>query len=349
MSSVVFVAGARPNFVKIAPLLRAADAVSLRNELVHTGQHYDFSLSGMFFDQLGIRAPDAHLDVGSASHGVQTGRIMAAFDTWLAARSTRLVVVVGDVNSTMACALVAAKRGIRVAHVEAGLRSFDRTMPEEVNRVVTDHVSDLLLVSEPAGLDNLAREGIAADKVKFVGNVMIDTLVAQLPAARALPPPLPRETYAVVTLHRPSNVDSPARLAQIAAFLRRLAERMPVVFPAHPRTKKALAATSLGTVKLCDPLGYREFLSLVDGARLVITDSGGLQEETTFLGMRCITLRTTTERPITVTRGTNVVVGDDLDAAWRAAIDPPPRRPAEIEGWDGRAAARVVDEIAAIS
>jgi UDP-N-acetylglucosamine 2-epimerase (non-hydrolysing) len=354
MSSVVFVAGARPNFVKIAPLLRELDVRGnpFPSELVHTGQHYNFAMSGVFFEQLGIRAPDVHLDVGSASHGIQTGKIMAAFDTWLAGRAAppRAVVVVGDVNSTLACALVAAKRGIPVAHVEAGLRSFDRAMPEEINRVVTDAVSDLLLVSEPSGMENLAREGIAPAKVKYVGNVMIDTLVHQLPAARALPLPfaLSRGSYAVVTLHRPSNVDAPERLAALAGLLRRLAAEIPVVFPIHPRTHQRLAGLDLGRVHACAPLGYREFLGLVDGARLVLTDSGGIQEETTYLGIPCITLRTTTERPVTVTRGTNVLVGDDLDAAWRVVIDARdrPRSPAQlIDGWEGAAAGRAISTL----
>ncbi len=364
MGSVVFVAGARPNFMKIAPVLRALAGRGgpLTARLVHTGQHYDFEMSGVFFEQLGIREPDVHLQVGSASHGVQTGRIMAAFEEHLASAPPPAgVVVVGDVNSTMACALVAVKMGIRVAHVEAGLRSFDRTMPEEINRLVTDAVADLLLVSEPAGLRNLEREGIPAERVRYVGNVMIDTLVDQLPAARALGMPdrlgLPGRGYALVTLHRPSNVDSRERLAGLVDFLVRLAGEMPVFFPIHPRTDRRLDEFGLRArivaeprLRLSPPIGYREFLGLMDGARLALTDSGGIQEETTHLGVPCITLRANTERPVTTTHGTNTLVGDDLLAAWaiiEQILAGRQEQPAPIDGWDGHAAERVVDCLAA--
>jgi UDP-N-acetylglucosamine 2-epimerase (non-hydrolysing) len=362
MSEVVLVAGARPNFMKLAPLLRElARCGQLRGILVHTGQHYDHAMSGVFFEQLRMPSPDVHLEVGSASHGVQTGRIMVAFEDCLAARAAppRGVVVVGDVNSTMACALVAVKRGIPVAHVEAGLRSFDRTMPEEINRIVTDAISDLLLVSEPAGLENLAREGIPAERVRYCGNVMIDSLVDQLPAARALEMParsgVSRGAYAVATLHRPSNVDTPGRLHELIAFLQRVGGELPVVFPVHPRTDKMLgelglrdALASGGRVRPTPPLGYREFLGLMEGARLVVTDSGGIQEETTYLGVPCVTLRASTERPVTVTQGTNTLVGEDLDRAWDVCASllcqaPGPAQP--IDGWDGRAATRVVDAL----
>ncbi len=360
MGFVVFVAGARPNFMKIAPILRALGSGSggLASQLVHTGQHYDFEMSGVFFEQLGIRAPDVHLQVGSASHGVQTGRIMAAFEEHLNGlpQPPRGVVVVGDVNSTMACTLVAVKLGIPVAHVEAGLRSFDRTMPEEINRLVTDAVADLLLVSEPAGLANLAREGIPEDRIRYVGNVMIDTLVEQLPAARALAVAerlgLAPTGYALVTMHRPSNVDERARLTQLVAFLRRVAAAMPVVFPIHPRTGRKLDDFGLRHelaadphVHLLPPLGYREFLSLMAGARLAVTDSGGIQEETTYLGIPCVTLRANTERPVTVTHGTNTLVGDALDAAWEVVgqvLGATYKEPTPIDGWDGHAAERVV-------
>lgn len=363
MRTVVFVAGARPNFVKIAPLLceSGARGTPFRAELVHTGQHYDFEMSGVFFDQLGIRSPDAFLQVGSATHGVQTGRIMHSFDEWLAARREppAAVVVVGDVNSTMACALVAAKRGIPVAHVEAGLRSFDRTMPEEINRVVTDAVSDLLLVSEPAGLANLAKEGIASARIEYVGNVMIDTLVRQLPEARALSVAsrwqLATQGYAVVTLHRPSNVDVEPRLASLATFLRSVAAQIPLVFAVHPRTVQRLRDLELADVlsrtpglHMCPPLSYREFLSLVASSRLVLTDSGGIQEETTYLDVPCITLRTTTERPVTVSDGSNVLVGEDLNAAACAVADVIAGRAKHarpIEGWDGRASSRILDAL----
>ena len=362
MHDVVLVAGARPNFMKLAPLVRElARRERLRGILVHTGQHYGRDMSGVFFEQLGLPSPDVHLEVGSASHGVQTGRIMAAFEDYLAARPTppRGVVVVGDVNSTMACALVAVKRGIPVAHVEAGLRSFDRTMPEEINRIVTDSISDLLLVSEPAGLDNLAREGVPAERVRYCGNVMIDSLVDQLPAARALEMParlgVSRGGYAVATLHRPSNVDAPDRLRELIAFLRRVGDALPVLFPVHPRTDKTLGDLGLrsalaagGRVRPTPPLGYREFLGLMEGARLVVTDSGGIQEETSFLGVPCVTLRANTERPVTLTRGTNQLAGEDLDRAWGvcASVLREPLRPARpIDGWDGRAATRVVDAL----
>ncbi len=363
MGPVLFVAGARPNLMKIAPILRANEARGrpLADVLVHTGQHYDFEMSGVFFEQLGIREPDVHLQVGSASHGIQTARIMSSFEEHLLGRGDRPrgVVVVGDVNSTMACTLVATKLGIPVAHVEAGLRSFDRAMPEEINRLVTDAIADLLLVSEPAGLVNLAREGVAADKIKYVGNVMIDTLVHQRAGARALELParlgLDRGGYALVTLHRPANVDSRERLGALVGFLRRLAAVMPTVFPIHPRTDKQLAEFGLraeldatpGLHRL-PPQGYQEFLGLMDGARLVVSDSGGIQEETSFLGVPCITMRTTTERPVTVTGGTNTLVGDDLEVAWRVVEEvlAGKHRPgAPIDGWDGRAAERVIDEL----
>lgn len=359
---VVLVAGARPNFMKLAPLLRELQRRGTsRATLVHTGQHYGHEMSGVFFEQLRMPSPDVHLEIGSASHGVQTGRIMAAFEEYLAARPAppRGVVVVGDVNSTLACALVAVKRGIPVAHVEAGLRSADRTMPEEINRIVTDSISDLLLVSEPAGLDNLAHEGVPEVRVRYCGNVMIDSVVDQLPAARALEMParlgLTRGAYAIATLHRPSNVDAPARLRELIAFLGRVGRELPVVFPVHPRTERMLSDVGLrdeladrGEVRLSPPLGYREFLGLMESARFVVTDSGGIQEETTFLGVPCVTLRANTERPVTVTRGTNTLVGDDLDRAWevcRGYLDRAPRAAQPIEGWDGRAAARVVDEL----
>jgi UDP-N-acetylglucosamine 2-epimerase (non-hydrolysing) len=363
MGSLLFIAGARPNFMKVAPILRALRARAQHHsaELVHTGQHYDFDMSGVFFEQLGIPAPDAHLQVGSGSHGVQTGRIMAAFDEYLAARREppSAVVVVGDVNSTMACALVASKRGIRVVHVEAGLRSFDRTMPEEINRLVTDAVSDLLLVSEPAGLENLACEGIASDKVRYVGNVMIDTLVDQLPSARALDMPkrfgMGEREYALLTLHRPSNVDQPNRLRLLTAFLADIGKQLPVIFPVHPRTEKTLTELGLrnlldrdGRVRVTSPLGYREFLGLMANARVVITDSGGIQEETTYLNVPCITLRSNTERPITITRGSNTLVGEDLAKAAELighVLTGSRKQVQPIDGWDGRAAERVVDAL----
>ena len=360
LPTVVLVAGARPNFMKVAPILRAwsAGAPGLRPVLVHTGQHYDAAMSDVFFEELGIPAPEVHLAVGAGSHGAQTARILEAFEAYLQglAAPPRGVVVVGDVNSTMACTLAATKLGVPVAHVEAGLRSFDRAMPEEINRLVTDAVADLLLTSEPAGAVNLAREGVDPARVVFVGNVMIDSLVQQLDAARALAMParlgLTPGRYALVTLHRPSNVDEPARLAALVDFLRTAAQTTPVVFPLHPRTRGRLEATGLYKrldeapgVTLLGPLSYRENLGLMAGARLVLTDSGGIQEESSYPGVPCLTLRRNTERPVTVTQGTNTLVGDDLDAARRGLNDVEAGRykaGQTIEGWDGHAAVRVV-------
>lgn len=360
LPTVVLVAGARPNFMKVAPILRAwsAGAPGLRPVLVHTGQHYDAAMSDVFFEELGIPAPEVHLAVGAGSHGAQTARILEAFEAYLQglAAPPRGVVVVGDVNSTMACTLAATKLGVPVAHVEAGLRSFDRAMPEEINRLVTDAVADLLLTSEPAGAVNLGREGVDPGRVVFVGNVMIDTLVQQLDAARALAMParlgLAPGRYALVTLHRPSNVDEPARLAALVDFLRTAAATTPVVFPLHPRTRGRLEATGLYKrldeapgVTLLGPLSYRENLGLMAEARLVLTDSGGIQEESSYLGVPCLTLRRNTERPVTVTQGTNTLVGDDLDAARRGLNDIEAGRykaGQTIEGWDGHAAVRVV-------
>lgn len=363
MENLVFVAGARPNFMKIAPILRALETRDDRvpATLVHTGQHYDSGMSEIFFRQLGIREPDVHLQVGSGTHGAQTARVMISFEEYLLSlpKPPAGVVVVGDVNSTMATALVAVKLGIPVAHVEAGLRSFDRRMPEEINRLVTDAVADLLLVSEPDGLRNLANEGIDESKIRYVGNVMIDTLVHQLAEARTLDTGealgLSEGGYALITLHRPSNVDTAERLADVVDFLRRLGAELPAVFPVHPRTANKLKEFGLRArledapgIHLLEPLGYRENLGLMQGARLVITDSGGIQEETTFLGVPCVTLRPSTERPVTVTEGTNTVVGEDLERAWQVVSDILAGRyksGQKVDGWDGRAAERVVDAL----
>lgn len=345
--------------MKVAPILRELASRGLRGDLVHTGQHYDYEMSGVFFEQLGLAKPDAFLQVGSGPHGVQTGKIMVAFEEYLVGRTKppSSVIVVGDVNSTMACALVAVKRGIRVVHVEAGLRSFDRAMPEEINRIVTDSVSDLLLVSDPAGIDNLRCEGIADEKVKFVGNVMIDSLVHQLPEAKALGMAdrfgLSKGSYAIVTLHRPSNVDVDEKLRALAKFVGELANKVPVVFPIHPRTEKRMndlgIRDALGAAKLTAPLGYREFLGLMSGTRIAVTDSGGIQEETSFLGIPCVTMRLNTERPVTITHGTNRLVGEDLALAMHVVDEllATPAKPAAIDGWDGRAAGRIVDALLA--
>ena len=361
--SIVVVAGARPNFVKVAPIMRALEAIEppIDRRLVHTGQHYDAGMSDVFFEQLGIPAPDVHLNVGSGTHGAQTARVLAAFEEYLLAarRPPRGVVVVGDVNSTLACALAAVKLRIPVAHVEAGLRSFDRAMPEEINRMATDAIVDLLLTSEPSGDENLRREGVPAERIRFVGNVMIDSLVRELPAARALGTPaahgLAAGRFALVTLHRPSNVDGAERLEALAGFLERMAARLPTVFPAHPRTRASLDRFGLMPrilgargLSLLDPLGYRENLGLMADAALVVTDSGGMQEETTYLGVPCLTLRPGTERPVTVTLGTNTVVGEDLgraEALVTEILAGRYKRGSAVPGWDGKAAERVADAL----
>lgn len=352
------IVGARPNFVKAAPvaleLLAAADRWAPR--LVHTGQHYDTNLSGLFFDQLGIR-PDLNLEIGSGSHAVQTARIMLALDAAFDADTPEMVVVFGDVNSTVAAALVAAKRGIAVAHVEAGLRSFDRAMPEEVNRVVTDGLSDLLFLTEPSAEAHLRAEGVEPGKVHFVGNTMIDTLLRHIAAVRErrvwAEHELGQKQYVVVTLHRPSNVDAPERLDAIADAIVRLAADTPVVFPVHPRTEQRLrqrghweALHAVPRLRLVEPLGYFEFIGLVDGARAVLTDSGGIQEEALVLQVPCVTLRTTTERPVTIECGGNVLVGDDPEAgvaAVRTILRGGEYAGAPCPGgWDGRAAGRIL-------
>jgi UDP-N-acetylglucosamine 2-epimerase (non-hydrolysing) len=352
VSEVVCVVGARPNFMKMAPILEALKAhPSIRPFLVHTGQHYDAEMSRVFFDELGMPKPDRDLEVGSDTHGRQTGRIMIAFDDLLQGRDTRLVLVVGDVNSTMACSLVAVKRGIAVAHVEAGLRSRDRGMPEEINRIVTDSVSDLLFATSPDAIENLAAEGVSREKIHLVGNPMIDTLRRHLPAARSRATQarkgLPERGYAVVTLHRPRNVDDPSGLRGILVALQDLARRIPVVFPVHPRTAERIRQTGFhadGNLHLREPLGYLDFLALMDGARFVLTDSGGIQEETTALGVPCLTLRGNTERPITVTQGTNRLLGEDPATILPAAepiLDGSVSQGRCPELWDGHASERI--------
>lgn len=358
MSEIVCVVGARPNFMKMAPILESLRTYpAIRPLLVHTGQHYDDAMSRVFFTELGIPAPDRNLEVGSDSHARQTARIMDAFDALMDERTdARLVLVVGDVNSTMACALVAAKRGVPVAHVEAGLRSRDRSMPEEINRIVTDAVSDILFATSPDALDNLAAEGIDRAKIHLVGNPMIDTLRRHLAQVRARNAPaafgLSPKSYAIVTLHRPANVDEPAGLTRILGALRAMGERLPVIFPVHPRTREridALGEARAPGVTFCEPLGYLDFLGLMDGARLVLTDSGGIQEETTALGVPCLTLRANTERPITITEGTNRLLGEDPAAILPAAQAilaggaPEPRCPAL---WDGKAGDRIAAALA---
>lgn len=343
---LLHVVGARPNFPKLAPVYRAARAAGHDQVVVHTGQHYDESMSASFFRDLEIPPPDVNLGVGSHSHAVQTARIMEGMEPVLRDRSPDWVLVYGDVNSTVAAALVAVKLGIRVAHVEAGLRSYDRAMPEEINRIVTDRIVDLLLTPSRDADATLLAEGTPAERIAFVGNVMIDSLMHGL--ARA-PVDSVEEGAVVVTLHRPSNVDDPARLAALAAALREVARERTVIFPVHPRTAARLEedGVDMGDVRLLGPIPYREMLAYVARAHAVVTDSGGLQEETTALGVPCLTVRDNTERPITITEGTNQLVLDPstVPGLVRAASRPAtPRRP---EGWDGRAGERVIAALAA--
>lgn len=352
------VVGARPNFPKVAPILAAAaERTNIKCRLVHTGQHYDERMSTLFFQELGLPSPDVYLGVGSGTHAAQTARVMLAFDETLQHDTTDVVLVVGDVNSTLACALVAAKRGIPVAHVEAGLRSGDRTMPEEINRVLTDQLSDYLFTTERSAGGNLQAEGIPAERIFFVGNVMIDTLFRNRERARESRVleqlrVQPRE-YALCTLHRPSNVDSPRDAENTVRALEVLCANLPVVLPLHPRTRSKLdefgllpRVQSLPGVAIIEPQGYLDFLALMDNARVVMTDSGGVQEETTALGVPCLTFRENTERPITVTEGTNQLIGLSpirLAAALDALLTNPNTDYRTPELWDGRAAHRILD------
>jgi UDP-N-acetylglucosamine 2-epimerase (non-hydrolysing) len=356
------VAGARPNFMKLAPVVRSLAAhPRVKARIVHTGQHYDPSMTDVFFEELGIPAPDVHLEVGSGTHGAQTARIIERYEAHLLEDRPHGTVVFGDVNSTVACALAAVKLGIPVAHVEAGLRSFDRTMPEEINRLLTDAVADLLLVSEPSGVANLRREGVEDSKIRLVGNVMIDTLRSQLPAARerrmAQRLGLDGRRYGFVTLHRPSNVDQPETLATVLNLLAELARRLPLVFAIHPRTVAAAARVNLAPLVaegqsdlIClGPQPYLDTLSLVAGAAVVLTDSGGLQEESSVLGVPCLTLRENTERPVTVTLGTSRLVGNDpgrIRAAFDEVLRGTWRQGQPIPLWDGKAGERVARELA---
>jgi UDP-N-acetylglucosamine 2-epimerase (non-hydrolysing) len=350
---ILCIVGARPNFMKIAPLLREIlRHPELEPCLVHTGQHYDAEMSDVFFRDLEIPQPDVHLGVGPGTHAVQTGRIMVAFEAILGKRIPDLVMVVRDVNSTLACSVVSAKAGVPVAHVEAGLRSFDRSMPEEINRIVTDALSELLFTTSPEAEENLVREGVAKKRIHFVGNVMIDTL--QRFVEKAEESDIHRRLgmngdYALLTLHRPSNVDQVEPLRRIFRAIGKIASRLPVLFPIHPRTAGMLEEFGISAkipgLRTIEPLGYLEFLSLEKHARLVLTDSGGIQEETTVLGVPCLTLRDNTERPITLTAGTNVLVGNDTERILKEAervLDGavmPGRIP---ELWDGKASERIV-------
>ena len=347
---VLHVVGARPNFMKAAPVMKALDG-QFDQTLVHTGQHYDERMSEIFFTELGLPTPNVNLGVGSGTHATQTAQIMIALERLLIDSPPDLVLVYGDVTSTAAAALVCAKLCIPLGHVEAGLRSRDRTMPEEINRLITDQLSDLLFTPSSDGDDNLRTEGIAADKIHLVGNVMIDTLVRLLPKAeeRAASSGLrPTGTYGLVTMHRPSNVDSSERLRAILETLIEISQVIPLLFPVHPRTRERINGTGLqplaSRLELIEPVGYLDFLALQQTAHLVITDSGGIQEETTYLGVPCLTLRSTTERPVTVTIGTNVLVGEDLGDLRRevgrilSGARKHGRRPPL---WDGHASERI--------
>jgi UDP-N-acetylglucosamine 2-epimerase (non-hydrolysing) len=362
MQKILNIVGARPNFMKMAPIIAAIKRRGdlLSQKLVHTGQHYDEAMSASFFRDLEMPAPDINLEVGSGTHAEQTARVMQAFEPVVLDENPDWVVVVGDVNSTLACSLVASKLNVKVAHVEAGLRSFDRTMPEEINRIVTDQLSDLLLTPSADGDANLLREGIAPDRIKRVGNVMIDTLWQQVERAQATPVlsdlSLTPQQFGVVTLHRPSNVDDRATLTGILSALARIAVRLPLIFPAHPRTQARMREFGLeipSNLRVIDPLGYLDFMQLWSNARLVLTDSGGLQEETTALGIPCLTLRENTERPITIHEGTNRLVGCDpaqIEQTAFAILNGQLALAGRIpELWDGHTAERIVDALLAAS
>jgi len=372
---VVHVVGARPNYMKIAPVMRVMGRHGDRWQqvLVHTGQHYDHQLCQVFFQDLGLPQPDVYLGVGSGSHAEQYARVLLAFEPVLREQRPDWVIVVGDVNSTLASALCASQMRIPVAHVEAGLRSFDRSMPEELNRILTDHLSEILFTSEPSGDQNLAREGIHEEKIRFVGNTMIDTLIAMLPqtedgrivkalglwGSRDEGPQIAdksataRTAYVLVTLHRPQNVDNPVALSELLAALEGIARDLPVLFPVHPRTRRKIEENHLSVrparTRLLEPLGYLDFLTLMRHAKLVITDSGGIQEETTYLGVPCLTVRPNTERPVTIKMGTNRLVKRNKAAILKATYE-------ALDGgqferlplpplWDGRAAERIVEHL----
>lgn len=360
------VAGARPNFIKVAPIVSELERRCLPTYLLHTGQHYSTDMSDSIFRDLGMRAPDHNLEVGSGTHAQQTARIMESFERVLVSVRPQHLVVVGDVNSTLACALVASKLreelGVRIAHVEAGLRSRNWTMPEEINRVLTDRLSDLLLTPSMDATANLIAEGISEENITFVGNIMIDTLYLRLAVAKGIDMParlgVHSKPYAVVTLHRPSNVDAPEKLRAVLEGLQSIVRDAAVVFPMHPRTRRRLTEfgleNHLSGLTVTGPLGYLEMLSLMDGARVVLTDSGGVQEETTVLGVPCVTLRQETERPATLQHGTNRMAPWPLSAAGIAAVFHEAMNTRRLalgervpEGWDGRARERIVDALAA--
>ncbi len=362
MLKVINVVGARPNFMKVAPIVAAMKKrpTDFQPLVVHTGQHYDSAMSDSFFQDLDLPQPDTHLGVGSGSHAAQTAAVMERFEPVVLREKPDWVLVVGDVNSTIACALVCVKLGVKVAHVEAGLRSRDRTMPEEINRLLTDQIADLLFTPSRDADDNLRAEGIPRERIRFVGNVMIDSLQKNLKTARELPTReklgLTGVDYALLTLHRPSNVDLRESFERILSALEVIASKLPIIFPVHPRTRKTITELRLSArvkgikdLRIVDPLGYLDFLNLSSSARLVLTDSGGIQEETTALGIPCLTLRENTERPITVEMGTNVVVGTDtakIVAAAMAALNGSAKNAARQPPlWDGRTSERILDAL----
>ena len=356
MKKILSVVGARPNFMKIAPIIRAiaAAAPDTVQTLVHTGQHFDEKMSDVFFRELELPKPDEHLGVSGGSHATQTARIMIEFEPVLEKHQPDWLVVVGDVNSTVACSLVASKMGIPICHVEAGLRSRDNTMPEEINRKVTDAISDLLLTPSPDGDENLIAEGVERERIVCVGNVMIDSLVRALPKIEANDivsrMKLQDQGYVLATLHRPSNVDDPAMLAELVSALNEVSADIPVVFPVHPRTRARLEKEGIRLadgIQMVDPLGYFDFMGLMKAAKVVMTDSGGVQEETTYLGVTCLTVRPNTERPVTIDEGTNRLVTpgkQTLLEAWREVTASPPAKSCPAL-WDGKAAERIAHEL----
>lgn len=352
---IITVVGARPNFMKVAPIHRAFQKYneSITHIICHTGQHYDANMSEIFFNQLELPAPDYYLGIGGGSHAVQTGKIMIKFEEVLLKENPDLIIVLGDVNSTIACSLTAKKLHIEVAHVEAGLRSFDRYMPEEINRILTDSISDYLFVTEKSGLINLRNEGIDEKKIFFVGNCMIDSLISILPLAKSSNVlekfAIKQKEYIIVTMHRPSNVDSAHRLSELVKLLNSISSKQKVVFPVHPRTRKNLE--SFGLVKkldrnilLTEPIGYIDFIAMLNKSTLILTDSGGVQEESTYLSVQCITLRSTTERPSSIEEGTNQLVGEDFKKAEKAVMEiikGYEKNGSIPELWDGKSAERI--------
>lgn len=358
VKDIFIVSGARPNFIKIAPLVKEFDKNNIKYKLIHTGQHYDYNMSKIFFEDLGIPEPEVHLNIGSFSHAEQTAKIMIEFEKILLKERPLLVVVVGDVNSTIACALVAKKLFIKIAHVEAGLRSFDMYMPEEINRILTDQLSDFLFTTEKRAKINLRREGINADKIFFVGNIMIDNLILNLEKVKKIDYykklELEKGNFAIITLHRPVNVDKFESLAQIIELLNYLQTKIKVIFPIHPRTKKNLLKFNLmnkikkNNLILTEPIGYLEFINLMINSKLILTDSGGIQEEASYLNIPILTLRNNTERPITVEKGTNTIVDRNLEQIKKyidMIINENYKKGQNIEKWDGKTAKRITEII----